>query len=59
LSQIENSNSLPSLYKLASLSEIYRVPYAALLRVYGIETETRAAREVELSLEELAPSGND
>ncbi len=38
LSHVENSNSLPSLYKLASLSEIYNTPYADLLRLYGIET---------------------
>lgn len=37
LSQVENSNSLPSLYKLASLSEIYGMSYLDLLRVYGIE----------------------
>ncbi len=39
LSQIENSNSLPSLYKLASLSEIYRTPYLELLSVFGIEAD--------------------
>ena len=44
LSQVENSNSLPSLYKLASLSEIYRIPYSELLRVYGIETDSLASR---------------
>ena len=38
LSQVENSNSLPSLYKLASLCEIYQIPYPELLRFYGIET---------------------
>lgn len=37
LSQIENSNSLPSLYKLATLSEIYKARYDELLRIYGIE----------------------
>lgn len=37
LSQVENSNSLPSMYKLATLSEIYRVPFASLLLLYGIE----------------------
>ena len=37
LSQIENSNSLPSVYKFASLSEVYQVPYVELLRNYGIE----------------------
>ena len=38
LSQVENSSSLPSLYKLASLSEIYQIRYPELLRFYGIET---------------------
>lgn len=37
LSQVENSNSLPSLYKLASLSQIYRTPYVDLLGLFGIE----------------------
>lgn len=37
LSQVENSFSLPSLYKLAALSQIYRTPYEELLRLYGIE----------------------
>ncbi len=37
LSQVENSNSLPSFFKLASLSEIYQTPYEDLLRLYGIE----------------------
>ena len=39
LSQVENSNSLPSLYKLATLSEVYSVPYAELLQLYGIAIE--------------------
>lgn len=43
LSQVENSNSLPSVYKLASLSEIYRVSYAELLRVYGIELSSETS----------------
>lgn len=37
LSQVETSNSTPSIYKLASLSQIYQTPYADLLRIYGIE----------------------
>ena len=44
LSQVENSSSLPSLYKLASLSEIYEVPYAELLSVFGIEVDRNGAR---------------
>jgi len=38
LSQIENSNSLPSIYKLASLSEIYHTPYLELLHWFEIDT---------------------
>ncbi|MFQ5723338.1 MAG: helix-turn-helix domain-containing protein [Terriglobia bacterium] len=45
LSQIENSNSLPSLYKLASLSQIYNTPYTYLLSLYGIN----APEETELA----------
>ena len=40
LSQVENSNSLPSLYKLATLSQIYGVPYEELLRIYGVDLNT-------------------
>ena len=37
LSQVETSASTPSIYKLASLSQIYQTPYEQLLRIYGIE----------------------
>lgn len=37
LSQVETSNSTPSIYKLASLSQVYQTPYVDLLRIYGIE----------------------
>ena len=37
LCQVEQSNSLPSIYKFASLSVIYQTSYAELLRIYGIE----------------------
>ena len=33
---MENSTSLPSLYKLATLSQIYGVTYEQLLRIYGV-----------------------
>lgn len=36
LSQVENSTSLPSLYKLATLSQVYGVTYGELLRIYGV-----------------------
>lgn len=46
LSQVENSGSLPSIYKLAALSEIYRIPYTKLLQIYGIETFAGSASSV-------------
>ncbi len=36
LSQIENGSSVPSIFKLATLSWIYETEYAQLLRAYGI-----------------------
>jgi len=36
LSQVENSTSLPSLYKIATLSQVYGVSYGELLRIYGV-----------------------
>ena len=37
LSIVENSNSLPSLYKLATLSFIYKLPLTEMFRIYGID----------------------
>ena len=47
LSQMENEGSIPGIYKLHTLSQIYGVSVAYLLRFYGIESgsdqeETRA-----------------
>jgi transcriptional regulator with XRE-family HTH domain len=39
LSQIENSNSLPSPHKIAALGTIYQVPFLEILRLYGVETD--------------------
>jgi transcriptional regulator with XRE-family HTH domain len=40
LSQVENSNSLPSLYKLATLGFIYKLPCTEMFRIYGIDIPT-------------------
>jgi hypothetical protein len=39
LTQIENSELTPSIYKLYSLSTIYRLKYARLLGLYGVSLE--------------------
>lgn len=47
LSQVENSTSLPSLYKLATLSEVYHVSFLELLRLYGIEVSGNGHKRAE------------
>ncbi len=37
LSQIENGDSIPGLFKISSLSLIYDIPYEDILQLYGIE----------------------
>ncbi|HXM93466.1 MAG TPA: helix-turn-helix transcriptional regulator [Candidatus Dormibacteraeota bacterium] len=39
LTQIENSDSMPSIFKLYSLSAIYRLKFTDLLRLYGLDLE--------------------
>lgn len=46
LSQIENESSLPSIYKLYTLSVVYRISYQDLLQLYGINTDETALREL-------------
>ena len=39
LTQIENSESVPSIYKLYSLSVIYHVKFGDLLQLYGVDVQ--------------------
>jgi transcriptional regulator with XRE-family HTH domain len=39
LTQIENKNSVPSIYKLFSLSVIYRAKFVDLLSIFGVDLE--------------------
>jgi transcriptional regulator with XRE-family HTH domain len=39
LTQIENSDSVPSIFKLYSLSAIYRLKFTDLLRLYGLDLQ--------------------
>jgi transcriptional regulator with XRE-family HTH domain len=47
LTQVENSDSVPSIFKLYSLSSIYRIKFTDLLRLYGVDLQR-------LSLHQLA-----
>jgi transcriptional regulator with XRE-family HTH domain len=39
LTQVENSDSVPSIFKLYSLSAIYRIKFTDLLRLYGVDLQ--------------------
>lgn len=52
LTQIENLQSTPSVYKLFSLSAIYRVKFTDLLALYGIDLERISKYQADLPLDE-------
>jgi transcriptional regulator with XRE-family HTH domain len=39
LTQVENSDSVPSIFKLYSLSAIYRIKFTDLLRLFGVDLQ--------------------
>jgi transcriptional regulator with XRE-family HTH domain len=51
LTQLENKNSIPSIYKLYSLSVIYRARFADLLKVFGIDLNDTPRYQLALPLE--------
>jgi len=50
LTQIENSDSVPSIHKIYSLSVIYHVKFADLLTLFGVDVQTIARRQSEMPL---------
>lgn len=51
LTQLENKNSIPSIYKLYSLSVIYRARFSDLLKVFGIDLNDTPRYQLALPLE--------
>ena len=51
LTQLENKNSIPSIYKLFSLSVIYRTKFADLLGIFGIDLDSSARYQLTLPLQ--------
>lgn len=51
ITQLENKNSIPSIYKLFSLSVIYRMKFADLLAVFGVDLGTTTRYQFELPLQ--------
>src|ERR1700730_7597594 len=51
LTQLENKNSVPSIYKLYSLSVIYRAKFNDLLAVFGIDLSATSRYQLALPLQ--------
>jgi len=52
LTQIENTDSVPSIHKLYSVSVIYRVKFTDLLLLYGVDLENTAKHQLTTKLKE-------
>jgi len=51
LTQLENKDSIPSIYKLFSLSVIYRTKFTDLLAIFGIDLSASARHQMALPLQ--------
>jgi transcriptional regulator with XRE-family HTH domain len=51
LTQLENKASIPSIYKLYSLSVIYRTRFQDLLEIFGIDLDASARYQIALPLQ--------
>jgi transcriptional regulator with XRE-family HTH domain len=52
LTQIENSDSIPSIYKLFSLSVIYRLKFSDLLQLFGVDVRKIPKQQIEMGLQQ-------
>ncbi|HVO59012.1 MAG TPA: helix-turn-helix transcriptional regulator [Dongiaceae bacterium] len=50
LTQVENSDSVPSIFKLYALSAIYRIKFTDLLLLFGVDLQKLNQRQSELQL---------
>jgi transcriptional regulator with XRE-family HTH domain len=46
LTQLENTDSTPSIYKIFTLSMVYGVTYAEILRLYGVDVDKPTLRQL-------------
>jgi transcriptional regulator with XRE-family HTH domain len=51
LTQLENKDSIPSIYKLFSLSVIYRIRFADLLQIFGVDLADGAQYQMSFPLQ--------
>ncbi|MBS1867993.1 MAG: helix-turn-helix transcriptional regulator, partial [Acidobacteria bacterium] len=51
LTQIENTNATPSIYKLYSISTIYHVKFSELLSIFGVDLTRISKHQMKLRLQ--------
>lgn len=56
LTEIENSDSIPSIYKLYSLSVIYHLKFGDILQLYGVNVHKAAKQQAETLLPQTHPT---
>ena len=52
LTQLETTDSVPSLHKLVSLSSIYRVTFSSMASLFGVDLECIGKHQIETAAEE-------
>jgi len=52
LTEIENSESIPSIYKLYSLSIIYHLKFSDLLQLFGVDVQKIGKQQIEMHLQQ-------
>src|ERR1700676_5313373 len=52
LTQVENSDSVPSIFKLYSLSSIYHIKFTDLLLLYGVDLQSLSRNQLAAPLAE-------
>jgi transcriptional regulator with XRE-family HTH domain len=55
LTKLENTDSVPSIHKLVSLSVVYQVRFSDLVELFGIDLEQTAKRQFEISHRQTHP----
>ena len=56
LTEIENKNSIPSIYKLYSLSIIYHLKFSDILQLFGVDVQKIGKQQSEVRLQRTHPT---
>jgi transcriptional regulator with XRE-family HTH domain len=56
LTEIENTNSIPSIYKLYSLCIIYHLKFSDVLQLFGVDVQKISKQQSEMRLQQTHPT---